>query len=90
MNTLTATKPHNEVETKDNTNISINITQKRAQEIKSLLVGYPLEMAETGKMDILEALIFQTRVLADIEKAQQEYENGDFYSSEEVFSKYNL
>ncbi len=90
MNTLTATAPHAEIAPKGNTDISISITQKKLQEIKSLLVGYPLEMAETGKMDILEALIFQTRVLADIEAAQQEYTNGDFYSSDEVFAKYNI
>ncbi len=63
---------------------------KRIEETSvRLLKGYSLELVETGKMDILEALIFQNKILEDIKIANEQYENGNYHeATDEYFDSF--
>lgn len=52
---------------------------------KELLWEYPLELVENGEMDILEALIFQNRITKDIETANKQFKNGEYYEATDEF-----
>lgn len=48
---------------------------------KALLGDYPLELVETGKMDILEALLFQKQLEEGNLLANEQYANGEYYTA---------
>ncbi len=61
-------------------------SQKRINDTaKELLWEYPLQLVENGEMDILEALVFQNRIQKDIDIANEQYKNGEFYEATDDF-----
>lgn len=61
-------------------------SQKKIEDTaKELLWDYSRKLVESGEMDILEALIFQSRVKKDIETANVQYENGEYYEATDEF-----
>ncbi len=78
----------NIVITKHGRSVATMISQRKLDEMSALLDGYPLELFENGKLDILDALSFQMRILTDVEAARKQYENGETKSLDEVFANF--
>ncbi len=76
--------------TRHGRDIATMISQKKLNELKLLLAEYPLSLVESGEMDVLEALIFQNRILTDVEKAREDYKDGKCKTFEETFNQFNL
>lgn len=52
---------------------------------KELLGEYPLELVETGQMDIFEALKFQKKIEEGNKKANEDYKNGDYFIADDDY-----
>lgn len=72
--------------TRHGRDIATIFSNRKIEEVAKQLLGeYPLKLVETGEMDILEALVFQNRILADVEEAEKEYENGQYYEANDEY-----
>ncbi len=78
----------NIVITKHGRSVATMISQRKLDKMKTLLAGYPLALFESGKLDILEALSFQMRILADVDEAKKQYESGETKSLDDVFANF--
>ncbi len=69
--------------TRHGRDIATIFSHKKIEEAAKQLLGeYPLELVETGEMNIFEALIFQKKILKDVAIAEEQVKNGECYEAD--------
>lgn len=59
--------------------------RKIEEAAKELLGEYPLELVESGELNIFEALIFQNKVLEEVTEAEKQVKNGEYYEATDEY-----
>lgn len=59
--------------------------RKIEEAAKQLLGEYPLELVESGELNIFEALIFQNKILEGVAEAEKQVKNGKYHEATDEY-----